>query len=457
MKKCKRLGILVILLGVLSVATVMLTRYEEKQEQIRSSEEVILEVPVDSVLTLSWEYGDTSLSFHREEGWVYDGDGAFPVDDEKIAGLLQQFEAFSTAFIIEAVENYGQYGLESPECTIRFTTDDASYEMKLGSFSTMDEKRYVDIGDGNVYLVTNDPLDAFDAELRDLIRQDTVPELEEVTSLSFSGIENDTIRRDESGTGSYSDYDVYFTGDGRVLDTDKVDLYLYTLEKLDLTDYVTYNATEEELESWGLDQPELTINVVYAREGEEDTEAFTLHVSRDPQTREEEETTGYVRVGDSPIVYQVDGETCEALLDVSEDALRHREVFWGEFEGIYQMDITLEGENHTLVAVSDEEEICWYFREEEGAEAGEPLDMTSLETGLNNLRASQFTSESPSQKEEIRLTLYLNSENFPQVEIVMYRYDGTSCLAQVDGEIQSFVPRSAVVDLVEAVQTLVLN
>ena len=30
----------------------------------------------------------------------------------------------------------------------------------------MDEERYVDIGDGNVYLVTTDPMDSFDVELK---------------------------------------------------------------------------------------------------------------------------------------------------------------------------------------------------------------------------------------------------------------------------------------------------
>lgn len=482
MKKYKRLGILALLLAVLSVATVMLTRYEEKQEQIRNSEEVILEVPTDSVLTLSWENGETSLSFHRDESWVYDGDEAFPVDDEKIAGLLEQFQSFSTAFIIENVEDYGQYGLDEPECVIDFTTIDASYEIRLGNFSTMDEKRYVDIGDGNVYLVTNDPLEQFDAALRDLIRHDQIPAFGQIASLSFSGRENYTIRRDESGTGSYSDYDVYFTGDGRVLDTDNVDYYLYTVEQLNPADYVTYNVTGSELADYGLDTPELTVTVNYSQEneaGEAVTGTFLLSVSRDPQALAEAEeagestaVAGYIRVGDSQIVYAVDEETCEALLAASFDDLRHREIFWGEFEDVHQIDITLENQTHTLVAVTGEEETCWYFQEDvpgtpdeetgetregSGEEAAPSLDMSPFQTALNNLMASEFTSENPTEMEEISLTLHLNRENFSAVEIVLYRYDGTYCLAQVDGETVALVSRSAVVDLMEAVQSMVLH
>ena len=38
-------------------------------------------------------------------------------------------------------------------------------------------ERYVSIGDGNVYLVQNDPLDQFDAVLSDMIDHDDVPPL----------------------------------------------------------------------------------------------------------------------------------------------------------------------------------------------------------------------------------------------------------------------------------------
>ena len=54
-------------------------------------------------------------------------------------------------------------------------------------------------------------------------------------------------------------------------------------------------------------------------------------------------------------------------------------------------------------------------------------------------------------------TLHLDNETFPTVEIVLYRYNGTECLAVVDGESVSLVPRSSVMELVEAVQTIVLS
>ena len=74
-----------------------------------------------------------------------------------------------------------------------------------------------------------------------------------------------------------------------------------------------------------------------------------------------------------------------------------------------------------------------------------------------SLSADSFTEEKPTQQEEISLTVYLDNENYPTVKINLYRYDGTNCLAMVDGEPVSLVSRSDVVNLIEAVHAIVLN
>lgn len=91
MKRAKRIYALLGVLAVASVTTVLVLNHQEQQEQIRNSGEVVLEVEPDSVQSLSWEYESETLAFHKEEGWLYDDDTAFPVDEEKINELLEQF------------------------------------------------------------------------------------------------------------------------------------------------------------------------------------------------------------------------------------------------------------------------------------------------------------------------------------------------------------------------------
>ncbi len=81
MKRSKRLyawtGVLVIICGV----TFGVSRYEQKKEEIKNSDKVILELAADDVTALSWEYDQTELAFHKDKRWLYDDDEAFPVSE----------------------------------------------------------------------------------------------------------------------------------------------------------------------------------------------------------------------------------------------------------------------------------------------------------------------------------------------------------------------------------------
>ncbi|MDB7829918.1 DUF4340 domain-containing protein [Intestinimonas butyriciproducens] len=461
-----------ILLGLLlaaCAATFGVIRYEEHKEVIRNSDAIVLEIDSDAVQTLSWEYGAETLAFHKEDTWLYDGDAAFPVDEEKIQERLELFRAFGVSFIIEDVEDYGQYGLDKPTCTIRLSTADETWEILLGNYSSMDSQRYVSVGDGNVYLVQNDPLDYFDASLSDMIDHDETPDFDKVTGIRFAGTESYSITYEEDSGNTYCEEDVYFAeraGSLLPLDTSRVDAYLQKISGLSLTDYVTYNATAEELEACGLDTPELTVTVDYTYEDEarnEITQTFALQISRDPEKQkaaeeasdqeegtDEEEITAYARVGDSRIVYRITANEYKALMDASYDALRHLEVLSADFSDVMQLDISLEGAAYSITAEGSGDGRTYSY-------LGEELEIGDLQSALESLKAESFTDERPTQKKEIGLTVHLDNENYPEVRIELYRYDGTNCLAVVDGTPVSLVARADVVDLIEAVNEIVLN
>ena len=470
MKRSKKMIALVAVLVVACIATFALTQYEEKQEEIKNSDAIILEIPTDTVDALSWEFTEDGLAFHKgEDGWLYDDDEAFPVSEDKINDILSNFEAFGASFIIENVEEYSQYGLDDPECTISLSTAEQSYEIKMGAFSKMDEQRYVDVGDGNVYLVSSDPADVLPSALSGVIEHDDTPIFETVDSIVLGGEETYRIIVDESGNGSYSDEDIYFvkrSGAELPLDTAAVTEYLNTVMSLELQTYVTYNATEADLAVCGMDEPELTVTVNYSyTDDSEETvsDSCTIYIGQNPnelaaykqaEANGEEElpsVTKYVRIGDSAILYVLTDAEYEVLSGATYNDLRHKDVFWGDFTAVTQIDVTLEGETHTLVAEAEEEdERHWYLGEDE-------IVIADLQTALQSLSADSFTGDPPAGKEEISLLLHLDNEQFPQVEIRLYRHDGSLCLAVVDGESVSLVARSDVMNLVEAVQSIVLN
>lgn len=479
MKRFKRLGILSGVLVLICGVTFGVSRYEQRREEIKNSDEVILELAADDVTALSWEYDDTKLAFHKKEGWKYDDDEAFPVSEEKMDELSGLFESFGVSFIIENVEDYAQYGLDEPTCSIHIETGEETYEIELGDYSIMDEQRYLSVGDGNVYLVSTDPMETYEIELKDMILHDETPDIDQADEITFAGKENYGITYQEESDATYHEDDVYFANsseDGYLpLDTDTVESYLSTIGSLGLTDYVSYNATEEELETYGLDAPELTVTIQYMapienvesdssteEEPEEESKTFVLHVSRsaEEKAKAEEETSeeevvsdesvpAYVQIGDSQIIYEITETEYESLMAVSCDELRHQNIFWADFDKVTQVEISLEGENYTLTSREEDDEITWFYGEE-------AVTMDDFRMALASLTATEFKEEEIDAKEEISLTLHLDDKNYATVHIGLYRQDGESCMAVIDGKPTALVERSNVVNLVEAVHAIVL-
>lgn len=241
--------------------------------------------------------------------------------------------------------------------------------------------------------------------------------------------------------------------------------YLQNISYLNSADYVSYNADEAELAAYGLDTPDLTITVDYIAEDEDGVEyadTLVLHISRDPEEKkaaaeknndedsEEETITAYARVGESQIIYNLSSSRYQNLMAAAYDDLRHSEVLWADFGDIQQIDISLEGSDYTIHSEKDGDERVYTYQDEE-------LEIKDFKAALEALTADSFTNERSTQKEEVSLTVYLDNENYPQISIKLYRYDGTHCLAVVDGEPVSLIERTDVVDLIEAVHAIVLN
>lgn len=480
MKRSNKLLILVGVLIVCCLATLAVVKHEEHKEKIKNSDEIVLEIPADSVKTLSWKNETNTLSFHKDnDQWIYDGDDAFPVDEEKIHDMLSIFEQFGVSFIIEDVEDYGQYGLDNPVCTINLSTDDKSYEIKLGDFSTMDRQRYVSIGDGKVYLVKNDPLDYYDAVLKDVVDSDEPPAFDKVSKIQFAGTENYSVIYQENNAYAYGEDDVYYAqkdGSNLPVDAKRVKSYLNTISSLDLSNYVSYHATDDELKTYGLDAPELTVMVDYTSKddkGKETPGTFVLNISRDPEEKkaaekaaeektdendkkegdnseEEEEITAYARVGESQLVYQISPDSYKSLMKASYDSLRHPEVLPAAFDEVNKIEVSLEGNSYIFTSEKKGDKRTWYYQ-------GEELDMENFQSTIESFTADSFTDEKPTKKKEIGLTLYLDNQNYPQIQIELYRYDGKHCLAVIDGKPVSLVKRSVTVDLMEAVYSIILG
>ena len=449
MNKQKKLLVMLAALVLVSAVTVVVVRREETKEKIKNTPATILEW--SDISAVSWSYEGNSYAFQKnDDTWVYPEDTAFPVDQEKIEELLAQFEDLGAAFTIEDVEGYGQYGLEKPSCTITLTQGEETRTLELGDYSKMDAQRYASLGDGNVYLLSHDPVEDFDVGLSDLIQQDQVPAFAEVEAITLTGDQTGVFRKTQGQ--SLCQEDEYFRdSDGGPLDTDLTENYLYTLENFSLTDYVTYKATEEDLKNCYLDAPAQTVTVTYKPEEEENTATFTLHLGKAPDKSQEEPGQAYARVGDSPILYKISESQYQALTACGYDDLRHQNLFTGDFSLAKELTVTLEGSTRVFTyEEQDQEEPAWYLGEEQ-------VDLKDIQTALKNLTAETFTTEAPTGKEELSLTVKLDQEGENTLTLTFYRQDGTTVLAQANGKTLCTLPRSQVVTLTESFNAILLG
>ena len=470
MKRRKKLWIMGAVLGLVLALTVTVALIDHKVEKIQESGETILEIPVESVTALSWDYQGETLSFTKDDSWHYAGDEEFPVSTTEIELMLEPFRKLAAAFRIEKVEDYGQYGFDKPTCTIQITAGDQDYQIRLGAFSKMDDQRYVDIGDGNVYLVFHDPMMEFDKPLSSVIANDKAPYLDSADKITFSGAENYSIVKQPEDGKSYREDDTYFAQlDGRLLPLNpkSVESYLSNLTLIGLSDYQTYTASQEDLSVYGLDKPELTIQVDYTQTDEdtdqETKETYLLHIARDPEAlkkaEEAKEKEGaepvnvpvYARVGDSELVYEISNPEYEQAIACGYNDLRHFEIFPASIEDITKLNISLDGKQYLIEStVNEKDENTRDFTFQ-----GQEVTASEILSSIRSLYADEFTQEAPSGKLEIKLELTLNEEDTVTVEL--YRLDGNQCLAKVDGEVIAKIPRSQVVDLVEKINAIVLN
>ena len=458
MSKQKKLYVLIVVLLIAIILALIAGTVQTRAEKIEENGTTVLSIEPASVTAVSWDTESSSFAFHKsDDTWVYDADEAFPVNADAIEELLAVFEDFGASFTIDDVDNLGTYGLDSPECTIKISTADEDYTITLGNYSEMDSQRYFSLGDDQVHLAKNDPTDTFNVELSDLIQNDVVPDVSEATKLSFSGESDLSIEYAEDNSAAYSDDDVYFA-DGKALDSSKVETYLSRVKNLNLTSYVTYNASQEELEAYGLDKPELTISATYEENGQSAT--LEVNVGRNQAELEKAEAssdddaessvTAYARIGDSPIVYTITSTEYTNLMAATYEDLRHEEVLPYDMSELTQVDITLDGQSYSITSTGSGSKQTWTYGDDDD------VSISALKSALSALDADTLTQDKPTGKEEISVTLHFDNENHEKVEITLYRSDGTQCVAVVDGEPYAYVTRSRVVDLIETVNEIVL-
>lgn len=475
MKRNQKILCLLLSLAVLIVAAVVVSRlnFNSDGEPEADTSSVMFSVSTDAVTGLAWTYEDETLSFSRNDGvWRYDDDAVFPVDAEPLENMLDTLSEIVSSKTLEKVEDLSQYGLAEPVCTVTVTADGASRQILLGNETSMGGSIYASVGDGNVYLVKESILDDFTYGLYDLVQTEEIPEMSDITAFRVLAQTQELNIRYQADSGlAYSDAYVWFAGDA-VLDTELTEALMANITDLRWDSCANYNADEEALAGCGLDTPTAVVTVGYvitekiATDGTDEEGNTVYRTTQTPASFALEigdyngSNQCYARISGSSMVYLIDAAVSDAMLYTTQSELLPDEVLEMDFDELTAVDIVLDGETYhvtvSVETVTDEdgntgENTVYYLN-------GVEVELDTVLTRIGNLASTGYaTGKEPERREEIRFVFCRENENYPEVELVFYQYDSSSCLTQLMGESTVFVSRTSIVSLVEEVNTMILG
>lgn len=462
-KKTVKMVLALASLTILCGTYVGVSAYVSKQEEAESSKEEekqvsVTEASADEIETVKFLIDKQEITFRKKDDlWVKSDDEAFPVSQDTLnnaAGMLGDLKAER---VLKDVDDLSEYGLDSPVNTIVFKTKDGEETtIKVGAENESVSQHYVkkNEDDKTVYLVANASLIPFMNSLYDYAEAGTFPEIssENIKAIQVEGETSYSLSADENGVWYVSD------GENREkADSAKATSTASSFSTLEYASFVNYNASEEEMESYGLNKPYANIILDYEEkiskketdnlqveeteseeaENTEEKKGETRGKKKGEETEEKkeepemedkslvihvgseaEEGARYVSVDDSKEVYTMSDETLSTFLDKDDSDFWDMNVCYVSINDIESIEITYRGETNTI-NVSRETS-----KDEDGNETetlsyemdGKELDSIKMNTFYN--KASNMTAQ-----KRVSDDTTLNSE--PEMKIVLRKTDGT--------------------------------
>lgn len=462
-KKTVKMVLALASLTILCGTYVGVSAYVSKQEEAESSKEEekqvsVTEASADEIETVKFLIDKQEITFRKKDDlWVKSDDEAFPVSQDTLnnaAGMLGDLKAER---VLKDVDDLSEYGLDSPVNTIVFKTKDGEETtIKVGAENESVSQYYVkkNEDDKTVYLVANASLIPFMNSLYDYAEAGTFPEIssENIKAIQVEGETSYSLSADENGVWYVSD------GENREkADSAKATSTASSFSTLEYASFVNYNASEEEMESYGLNKPYANIILDYEEkvskketdnlqveeteseeaENTEEKKGETRGKKKGEETEEKkeepemedkslvihvgseaEEGARYVSVDDSKEVYTMSGETLSTFLDKDDSDFWDMNVCYVSINDIESIEITYRGETNTI-NVSRETS-----KDEDGNETetlsyemdGKELDSIKMNTFYN--KASNMTAQ-----KRVSDNTTLNLE--PEMKIVLRKTDGT--------------------------------
>lgn len=296
LKVIKILSILIVL--VYGIAAVIIALGSSQEETVLGSE-INLASPVKQI-TVETE-GESYGLIKEKTVWYSAEEQEVKLSQTKVTAMASAFSNFEPGRIIEDGSKYVEdFGLKTAQYRITIETEAGARTYLVGDYNAILRQYYVMMeGEPSVYLLDKSQVEKCTKTFLDLIAD---PALSSVESSAITEFKVDGTR---DHYRAYKEGEIFrFESEGKTYDSNEygaLNIY-YALKNVGYDRCVEYQATEKDLEKYGLKKPEISIEVK--------TNDGTVYEVNIGQGRDE---AYYINSGNAAVVYKITEEEFETL------------------------------------------------------------------------------------------------------------------------------------------------
>ncbi len=308
-----------------------------------SAENIVVFSGGNSVEKISAEANGGYTLVKVGDTWQLEGDSEFPLNSGAVQTMLNAISPlYATAKVSENLMAAEEYGFDEPFNTVTITAQAANGNVEtvlvFGDINAYTTDTYMTVsGHSDMYTVKADTVIAFDKDVLSLIEPEVWPvtgtaqisavqfnfasgddytvKIERESSAQSGGETNSTTTDEvQSGTEPVK-YLVTTQSEQFYAESDPASILIHSLVSIYYTECAHYNASDSELETYGLLAPFFTLDITA-------TDYDGADISQSLQVGGiAEDGTYYVKQAHSNTVYKMDAMILQEIIDTSADSL----------------------------------------------------------------------------------------------------------------------------------------
>ncbi len=277
-----------------SYPAVDLTEITDPPAVVDFSESDIEVLDLDEPYDFCYSDPETDMIFRYRDGkWIDSIDTGIPIDQDRFSAMADAFLHLRAKEKVADAGSFVSYGTDDSDVSV-YITDDAQgyFEIDIGD-TTPDGDYYARVNYGNIYIIDKSAVDALTFDYTSLV-------IREFVNLDITASDIDSVS---------------ITVDGKTKtinssDTDSKDMIAAAVSALEPIDYVSFLATEDDLESTDLTKElRSTLDAVVDVNGEKRSLVIYVGCYADPY-----QETRNIQFEGSDMIVLVDNDTALDLL-----------------------------------------------------------------------------------------------------------------------------------------------